>query len=107
VSSRQEEKEQRKREREERERAAAAAAKRKRLLQIVGAVVVGVPCGIAVGRWTWHLVASGLGSVSPSIVPVAAVLAVIPATLLVANVLAAGPGWLAARVPPAETLHTE
>lgn len=73
----------------------------------VGAVVVGVPCGIFVGRWTWHLVASGIGSVSPSIVPVAAVLAVIPATLLVANILAAGPGWLAARVPPAETLHAE
>ena len=71
------------------------------------ALVVGVPAGIALGRWTWRLVASGAGSVSPPIVPLAAVLAVIPATLLVANALAGAPGWSAGRVRPAQTLRAE
>jgi hypothetical protein len=48
VSSRQEEKEQRRREREEREQAEQSAAKRKRLVQIVGAVVVGAAIVIGV-----------------------------------------------------------
>jgi len=73
----------------------------------VGALVVGVPFGIAVGRWTWRLLASGLGSVSPPIVPAVAVLAVVPAALVTANLLAAGPGWLAGRVRPAEALRAE
>ncbi|MEY2582448.1 MAG: putative transport system permease protein [Ilumatobacteraceae bacterium] len=73
----------------------------------VGAVVVGVPCGVALGHWTWHLVASGVGSVSPPIVPLAAVLPVVPATVLLANLLAGGPAWAAGRDRPAEALRTE
>ena len=73
----------------------------------VGAVVVGVPCGVALGRWTWHLVANSVGSVSPPIVPVAAVLLVVPATVLLANLLAGGPAWAAGRDRPAEALRTE
>src|SRR5205807_6911242 len=73
----------------------------------VPAVVVGVPAGIGLGRWTWHLVADSVGSVSPAIVPLAAVLVVIPATLLVANLLATGPGWAAGRVQPARVLKAE
>src|SRR5581483_11671759 len=63
-----------------------------------GALVIGIPGGVALGRWTWRLVASNAGSVSPPVVPLAAVLAVIPATLLVANLLAGGPAWAAGRV---------
>src|SRR5205807_163908 len=73
----------------------------------VPALVVGVPAGIGLGRWTWHLVADSVGSVSPAIVPLAAVLVVIPATLLVANLLATGPGWAAGRVQPARVLKAE
>lgn len=73
----------------------------------VGAVVFGVPCGITVGRWTWRLVASGLGTVSPPLVPMGAVLLVVPAALLVAFLLSVAPGWLAGRVRPAETLRAE
>jgi hypothetical protein len=73
----------------------------------VPAVVVGVPSGIALGRWTWHLVATSVGSVSPPIVPLAAVLVVVPATLLVANLLAGGPAWAAGRVHPARVLRSE
>ena len=73
----------------------------------VAAVLVGVPAGVALGRWTWRLVASGAGSVSPPIVPMAAVVLIIPATLVVANVLAAGPAWAAGRVEPARVLKAE
>jgi len=73
----------------------------------VGALVVGIPCGIALGRWTWRLVASGAGSVSPPLVPVAGVLLVVPATLLAANLLAGGPAWTAGRVQPARVLKAE
>lgn len=73
----------------------------------VAAVVLGVPGGIALGRWTWRLVASGAGSVSPPVVPLAAVLLVVPATLVVANVLAGAPGWAAGKVHPAEVLRAE
>jgi hypothetical protein len=73
----------------------------------VGALVLGVPAGIALGRWTWRLVASNAGSVSPAVVPLAAVLLVIPATLVVANLLAGGPAWAAGRVHPARVLKAE
>jgi len=72
-----------------------------------GALVVGVPAGIALGRSTWRLVAEGLGSVSPPIVPTVAVVVIVPATVLVANLLAGGPGWSAGRVRPAEALRAE
>jgi putative ABC transport system permease protein len=72
----------------------------------VGALAVGIPCGIGVGHWTWRLVASGLGSVSPPILP-PAVLLVIPAALAAANLLAGPPGWAAGRVRPARALRAE
>ena len=57
--------------------------------------------------WTWDLVAGGVGSVSPPIVPLMSLLAVSAGTLLLANLLAGGPGWTAGRVPPAEVLRSE
>jgi hypothetical protein len=73
----------------------------------LGAVVVGVPCGVALGRWTWHLVAREVGSVAPPVVPVVGVLLVVPITLLAANVLAGAPAWSAGRIRPADVLHNE
>src|SRR5206468_10029262 len=73
----------------------------------VPALVVGIPAGIGLGRWTWRLVANSVVSVSPAIVPLAAVLAVVPATLVVANALAGGPAWSAGRVQPARVLKAE
>jgi hypothetical protein len=71
------------------------------------ALVVGLPVGVAVGRWTWSLVASSVGSVSPPFVPVLSVALVAPAAVLVANVAAALPGWAAARVAPAVSMRSE
>jgi hypothetical protein len=71
------------------------------------ALVLGVPLGIIGGRWAWTVVASGLGSVSPPVVPTVAIVAVVPAAVVVANVIAAWPGWVAARVAPAVVMRNQ
>jgi hypothetical protein len=71
------------------------------------ALVVGVPLGIAAGRWAWTLFADQLGVASQPVVGLLAVLLSLPATILIANVLAAIPGRVAARTEPAIVLRTE
>jgi hypothetical protein len=71
------------------------------------ALVVGLPVGIAVGRWTWTTVATGLGTSSPPVVPLVAIALVIPCVLIVVNLIAAWPAWSAARVPPAQAMRAE
>jgi ABC-type antimicrobial peptide transport system permease subunit len=73
----------------------------------VVALLVGLPVGIAVGRWAWDAVANGLGSSAPTIVPALALAAVVPCVLVVANLIAAAPGWSAARVPPVTAMRAE
>jgi hypothetical protein len=62
------------------------------------AALLGVPFGIAGGRWAWRLVADQLGVASGPVVPSAPVLAIAAGALLAANLAAAGPGWAARRV---------
>jgi FtsX-like permease family len=71
------------------------------------ALVVGVPIGIALGRWSWLLVADQLGVVSEPKVPLAAIVALVPAAVLAANLAAAIPAWVAGRIRPAEALRVE
>ena len=71
------------------------------------ATLLGVPLGIAGGRWAWRLVAEQLGVASGPVVPPAAVLAIAAGALLAANLAAAGPGWAAARIRPATVLRSE
>ena len=71
------------------------------------ALLIGLPLGVIGGRWSWILVASGIGSVSPPFVPVLAIAVVVPATLLIANFTAAWPGLKAARIAPAVEMRTE
>lgn len=73
----------------------------------VCALLVGIPLGLAAGRWGWRLFADGLGVAPVAVVPVPAVLLVIPGAILVANLTAAVPGWIAARTPPALVLRAE
>ncbi len=73
----------------------------------VVAVVVGLPLGLAVGRWSWALVVTQLGTSSGPVTPVVAAALALPLTLAVANLVAAGPGWMAGRVRPATVLRTE
>ena len=71
------------------------------------ALLVGLPLGVAIGRWAWNVVTPGIGSVSPAIVSTVAIAAVVPAALLLANVIAAWPAWVAARVVPAVVMRSE
>ena len=71
------------------------------------ALVAGLPIGLLAGRWAWLLFAHSAGVAGQAEVPVPLVLLTVPATLLLANLLAAGPGWTAARVPAATVLRSE
>jgi hypothetical protein len=51
---------------------------------VLVALLLGIPIGVAGGRWAWSLVASGIGSVSPPVVPTLAIGFVILAALLLA-----------------------
>jgi hypothetical protein len=70
------------------------------------ALVVGVPLGIAGGRWAWQLFANQAGLPPDAITPLP-VLWMIPATLAVAALVALPPARSVARVPAAATLRSE
>jgi ABC-type antimicrobial peptide transport system permease subunit len=70
------------------------------------ALAVGVPLGIAGGRWAWQLFANQAG-LPPSAITSLPVLWMIPATLLVAALVALPPARSVARVPAAATLRSE
>jgi hypothetical protein len=76
------------------------------LLALVG-LVFGIPLGVALGRTVWRVVAdyTPLQFVPPA--PVWALLLVGPVTLLVANLLAAWPGFRVARLRISHTLRAE
>jgi hypothetical protein len=71
------------------------------------ALALGVPLGMAVGRWTWHLAAGALGVDSGPVAPLPGILAVVAGTLVAANLVAAGPGRAASRLRPAAALRSE
>ncbi|HEX4399170.1 MAG TPA: ABC transporter permease [Trebonia sp.] len=70
------------------------------------ALAVGVPLGVAGGRWAWQLFANQAGLDPGTITPLS-VLWMIPATLLVAALVALPPAMSVARVPAAATLRSE
>jgi hypothetical protein len=71
------------------------------------ALFIGLPAGVAAGRWVWMVFASRLGVAPDPRIPMTAVLLAVPAALAVANALAAGPGLVAGRLAPASVLRTE
>jgi hypothetical protein len=71
------------------------------------ALLAGLPLGVAGGRWAWALFAGSVGISPSATVPLGAVLLTIPIALLLANAIAAGPGWAAAQIKPAVTLRNE
>ena len=70
-------------------------------------LLVGLPLGLLAGRWAWLVFADSAGVGNAADIPAALVLLAIPATLILANLIAAGPGWTAARVRPARVLRAE
>jgi len=74
---------------------------------VVVSLVVAVPLGVALGRWTWTLLAADLGVVARPQVPWLTLTAVFGAALILANAIALVPGQLAARTRPATVLRSE
>jgi ABC-type lipoprotein release transport system permease subunit len=71
------------------------------------ALFVGLPLGVAGGRWIWQVFADRIGINPDPRVPLLTLALFIPVALVVANLLAAGPGWVAGRLKPAPVLRTE
>jgi len=71
------------------------------------ALLVGIPLGIAAGRWSWTTFTNQLGYVPEPSVGLAPVLLTIPAALLLGNLIATLPARAAARTKPALVLRAE
>jgi predicted lysophospholipase L1 biosynthesis ABC-type transport system permease subunit len=73
----------------------------------IAGIVVRIPLGILVGRWSWRLVAFRIGSVQPPTVPGLALALVVPGVVLLVTLAGLVPAWLAAHVEPATALRRE
>jgi hypothetical protein len=71
------------------------------------ALLVGLPIGVAGGRWAWRVFAAQLGVLPEPAIPLTAILIAIPGALVMANLIAAAPARAAARTQPATVLRTE
>ena len=70
-------------------------------------LAIGLPLGAVAGRSIWTLFSERL-HVAPSVhVPFAAMLLMIPSTLVITGLLAAGPAWFARRQDPGALLRAE
>jgi predicted lysophospholipase L1 biosynthesis ABC-type transport system permease subunit len=71
------------------------------------ALLIGLPVGVAVGRWAWTLFADAIGVLPVPVVDLPPLLLAIPVTLLLANLIALLPGRLAAATRPAAIFRAE
>ena len=69
--------------------------------------IVGVPLGIITGHFIWDLFAREINAVPQPTVPVLSVVLIVVGGLVLANVVAAIPGRIAARTPTALLLRAE
>ncbi len=65
----------------------------------VAGLIVGIPAGIIVGRWTWALLADRLGTVAQPLVSATSVFGVAAAVLVLSIAVGLIPGFRAARTP--------
>lgn len=70
------------------------------------AVTTGLPLGVLIGRWSWLVVLDRLGTTTTALVPIAGMVVLALVLVGVANLVAAGPGRAAAKVPAAEILRS-
>ena len=73
---------------------------------IVGCAL-GIPLGIALGRWLWTSFARQIYAVPEPTVPAGWMILLPVCTLVLVNLVAALPGWTAARTPAALALRAE
>jgi FtsX-like permease family/MacB-like periplasmic core domain len=70
-------------------------------------IVVGVPVGIVLGRWLWELFAHNIDVVPSPSVPALSIFLIVLGALVFANLVAAVPGFVAARTKTAPLLRAE
>jgi hypothetical protein len=85
---------------------AASVAWQSSVAALVG-VVLGIPIGIALGRWLWTLFADGISAVPHPTVPTLSIAAVALGAVVFANLVALLPGRAAARTHTSLLLRTE
>lgn len=71
------------------------------------ALAIGIPLGVAAGRWSWDLFVAPLGLEAGAVVPVGALFLIAVAGLALANLVAAVPARSASRTSPAIVLRSE
>jgi predicted lysophospholipase L1 biosynthesis ABC-type transport system permease subunit len=69
--------------------------------------VIGIPLGLAMGRILWDLFVHQINAVPDPTIPTASVVLIGVGALIVANLVAAVPGRIAARTPTAQLLRSE
>jgi hypothetical protein len=70
-------------------------------------LAIGLPLGLVAGRWIWTLFANQLGVEAEAPVPWVFVVCVVPAALLLGNLVAAIPAWSARNTKALATLRAE
>ena len=70
-------------------------------------LLIGLPLGIAVGRWIWDIFAANVGVATDAAIPTWTILLVVPVLVLLANLVASIPGRRSAILHPAEILRSE
>jgi hypothetical protein len=74
---------------------------------VVITLILGLPLGVALGRWLWTLFADQLGVIAEPTVPVPALVLFAVGAVVVANLVALIPARRAARVSVVRSLRTE
>jgi FtsX-like permease family/MacB-like periplasmic core domain len=69
--------------------------------------VVGIPLGIALGRFLWDQFVHEISAVPDPTIPGTSIVLIVLAALVLANLVAAVPGQIAARTPTAQLLRSE
>ena len=71
------------------------------------ALLIGLPIGVAVGRVVWSAFATNLGTVPEPVTPSVSLFLTIPGAILLANLIAIAPAFVAGRMRPAPALRAE
>ena len=69
--------------------------------------IIGVPLGIILGRFLWNLFAHEIDAIPAPAVPVALIVFIVVGGIVLANIVAAVPGRIAAKTPTALLLRAE
>src|SRR6266536_1041563 len=78
-----------------------------RTITVTTGTIIGVPTGIALGRFLWDLFARQINVVPQPAIPAMPVILISFGALALANIVAAVPGRIAARTPTALLLRAE